>query len=111
MFEVTDSKLEMRSNKVWDEETAGLPGLVENSNGRDIKEKVFELTTATKTSEDASVENNNGREIKEKLTTATKTNEDARVGSLADAEAVQAATDQRRGKEVTKEIYFGHLVS
>ena len=81
MFEVTDSKLEMRSNKVWDDETAGLPGLVENNNGREIK------------------------------ATATKTNEDARVGSLADAEAVQAATDQRRGKEVTKEIYFGHLVS
>ena len=68
----------MRSNKVWDEETAGLPGLVENNNGTEMKEKGFELTTDT------------------------KTDGDARVGSLAAAEAVQAATDQRRSKEVTK---------
>ena len=63
----------MRSNKVWDEETA-----VENNNGTKMKEKGFELTTDT------------------------KTDGDARLGSLAAAEAVQAATDQRRSKEVTK---------
>ena len=70
----------MRSNKVWDEEAAGLPGLViENNNAlREMKEKGFELTTAK------------------------KKDKEARVGSLADAEVVQAATDQRRGKEVTK---------
>ena len=79
----------MRSNKVWDEETAeraaGLPGLVEN--GPELNEKrpgkvnFFEET----------------RKLDKKA------DGDAHaVGSLAAAEEVQAATDVRRGKEVTK---------
>ena len=74
----------MRSNKVWDEErAAGLPGVVPNSNGsnetrQEGKEIFFELT-------DKKMEVGN-----------------ADIGSLAHAEAVQAATDKRRDKEVTK---------
>ena len=69
--------LDMRSNKVWDEEAACV---VENSNETaEIKEKradhLFELPDK-------------------------KTDGDA--GALAGAEAVQAATDERRRKEVTK---------
>ena len=79
MIEAKDI-LEMRSNKVWDEETAErvapLPRLVENKKEElTDKENFFELKTA----EDA-----------------------PGVGSLAAAEAVQAATDERRRKEVTK---------
>ena len=75
MFEAKDI-LEMRSNKVWDKETAErvapLPRLVENKN-----------------------EELNNKEL--------KIADDAPgVGSLAAAEAVQAATDERRRKEVTK---------
>ena len=67
----------MRSNKVWDEEGAGLPGVVESSN-----------ETA---------------EIKEKRAiNFLEQNADGDIGSLAGAEAVQATTDERRRKEVMK---------
>ena len=70
----------MRSNKVWDEErAAGLTRVVPNSNVSNEKgEEGFELT-------DKKIEVGN-----------------ADIGSLAHAEAVQAATDKRRDKEVTK---------
>ena len=76
----------MRSNKVWDEETAeraaGLPGLVEN--GPELNEKKPNKV--------------NFFEVHDK-----KADGDAHaVGSLDAAEEVQAATDERRGKEVTK---------
>ena len=65
----------MRSNKVWDEEAAGLPGVVESSNETaEIKEKINFLEQKT----------------------------DRDIGSLAGAEAVQATTDERRRKEVAK---------
>ena len=69
----------MRSNKVWDEErAAGLTRVVPNSN----------------------VSNEKGQEGKE--TDKKMEVGNAGGGSLADAEAVQAATDKRRDKEVTK---------
>ena len=85
MFEAKDI-LEMRSNKVWDEETAeraaGLPGLVQNNNGPEFNERMADKV--------------NFVELPDK-----KTDGDAHaVGSLAAAEAVQAATDERRGKVV-----------
>ena len=65
----------MRSNKVWDEEGAGLPGVVESSNETaEIKEKINFLEQKT----------------------------DGDIGSLAGAEALQATTDERRRKEVAK---------
>ena len=65
--------LDLRSNKVWDEEGAGLPGVVESSNETaEIKEKINFLEQKT----------------------------DGDIGSLAGAEAVQATTDERRRKEV-----------
>ena len=73
--------LEMRSNKVWDEEAAGLPRLVENSDEMKLDKK-----------------NSNETEAEIKLDKKT----DGDAGSLAGAEAVQAATDERRRKEVTK---------
>ena len=67
--------LDLRSNKVWDEEGAGLPGVVESSNETaEIKEKINFLEQKT----------------------------DGDIGSLAGAEAVQATTDERRRKEVAK---------
>ena len=72
--------LEMRSNKVWDEEAAGLPRLVENSDEMKLDKK-----------------NSNETEAEIKLDKKT----DGDAGSLAGAEAVQAATDERRRKEVT----------
>ena len=74
MFDVKDM-LDVRSNKVWDEETAVPPALVEN----DKESKL----------------NGGDKDLK-------KTEGNARGGSLAAAEALQAATDERRGKEVTK---------
>ena len=71
MFDVKDM-LDVRSDKVWDEETAVPPALVENDKESELKQD---------------------KDLK-------KTN--ARGGSLAAAEALQAATDERRGKEVTK---------
>ena len=69
--------LDVRSNKVWDEEVAGLPGVVENSNETaEIKEKRAINFLEQKT--------------------------DGDIGSLAGAEAVQATTDERRRKEVMK---------
>ena len=73
---------DMRSNKVWNEETservAVPPSLVENNNGLNEARRGKELA-------------------------AEKTDENGRIiGSLAAAEALQAATDERRGKEVTK---------
>ena len=67
--------LDLRSNKVWDEEGAGLPGVVESSNETaEIKEKINFLEQKT----------------------------DGDIGSLAGAEALQATTDERRRKEVAK---------
>ena len=76
MFDVKDM-LDVRSNKVWDEETAVPPALVEN-------DKESEL--------------NGGKQDKD----LKKTEGNGHGGSLAAAEALQAATDERRGKEVTK---------
>ena len=78
MFEVRDMP-DMRSNKVWDEETAeraGLPVVAESSEKQD---NVFELNDNDK---------KNGADFLE--------------GSLAAAEAVQDETDERRGAAVTK---------
>ena len=72
MFDVKDM-LDVRSNKVWDEETAVPPALVENDKESELQDKDLK-----------------------------KTEGNARGGSLAAAEALQAATDERRGKEVTK---------
>ena len=72
MFDVKDM-LDVRSNKVWDEETAIPPALVENDKESELQDKDLK-----------------------------KTEGNASGGSLAAAEALQAATDERRGKEVTK---------
>ena len=79
----------IRSNKVWDEETAegiGFPGDNENNQRRD-KKIFFEVT-------DKKVADENTNE---------KIDGDRGLGSLDAAEAVQAATEERRGKEVTTE--------
>ena len=81
----------MRSNKVWDEETAGVIGFHgggnENENERRNKKIFFEVT-------DKKVADENTNE---------KIDGDRGLGSLDAAEVVQAATEERRGKEVTTE--------
>ena len=68
--------LDMRSNNVWDEETAmpDFPGVVENRPDND------KVTKSTNKNNSAGV--------------------DDIIGSLAAAEAAQAATDERRDKAV-----------
>ena len=77
MFEVKDMP-DMRSNKVWDEETAERAGLPVVSEGNEKQDNVFELND-NKDKKDGFLE-----------------------GSLAAAEAVQDETDKRRSAAVTK---------
>ena len=81
----------LRSNKIWDEETAGVIGFHgggnENENERRNKKIFFEVT-------DKKADEENPNE---------KIDGDRGLGSLDAAEAVQAATEERRGEEVTTE--------
>ena len=82
----------MRSNKVWDEETAGVIGFHgggdNNENNERRNKKIFFEVTDKKIADENTNEKIDG---------------DRGLGSLDAAEAVQAATEERRGKEVTTE--------
>ena len=77
----------MRSNKVWDEETAERAGLPVVTEGNEKQDNVFELND-NKDKKD----NNDNNDKKDGFL----------EGSLAAAEAVQDETDKRRSAAVTK---------
>ena len=95
MFEVKDMP-DLRSNKVWDEKEAVvrivLPGDVKNNKLGD-NHNFFELTNKR-------MDKKTNKKMEGK--TNEKTGEDAGQGSLAAAEVVQAATDERRSRQVTR---------
>ena len=82
----------MRSNKVWDEETAGVIGFHgggdNNENNERRNKKIFFEVTDKKVDDENTNKNIDG---------------DRGLGSLDAAEVVQAATEEHRGKEVTTE--------
>ena len=78
----------MRSNKVWDEETAERAGLPAVTEGNEKQDNVFELNDNNNDKKD----NNDNKDKKDGFL----------EGSLAAAEAVQDETDKRRSAAVTK---------